>query len=353
MRNSSKIALTPAATIYSNATDTLVHIPFHGGGAAALNLAGSNAITRGYPTKITLGSTPSPLPTPGTFVKLNSVTPSAYNGYHKVLMASAADVWLDLDSSAMVDWTSGGNMSFNVIYDRFGNLLPQDIAGTITGLWANKVDGMTAHGSGSNTALIGAANASAFDLTGFRGILVVGFRQYKSAVPAAGDEYIFSLGRKVNTGAYSASGTVALLLPSGSNQAQLYFRPRTSADGGGTQTGPVQSSSMGTTAKRRACWLLDLRSTSSAAIYAYLDGVIFNSASIDLTNLVDWPSAVNGVAFGANITAALALDQLYGAQATGARISDFWWWKSSKSMVQVQRAIIKWSQMGELPLEVV
>ena len=173
MRNvSNRLAVIPKSSVYSLVTDTMMHFPLKGGGAASVILAGSNAITRGSPTKITLASTPSPLPMPGGYIKLASITPTSYNGYHKVLAAAGADVWIDLDSSSLADWVSGGAMTFNVIYDRFGREPQQGIAGTITGVWANQADGLTSHSAGTYASRI-ASPASAWDLSGFAGLLVL------------------------------------------------------------------------------------------------------------------------------------------------------------------------------------
>lgn len=359
MRNQScKYGIKPLSNVYDAVTDSMIHLPLKGGGAASVNLAGSLAITRGNPTKITLGSTPSPLPMPGTMVKLSSVTPTDYNGYHKVIAASGADVWIDLDSSSLADWTSGGAMTFNVIYDRFGALTPQDIQGTITGIWANQADGLTSHSAGTYTSRI-ATPPAAFDLSGFAGFLVVGAKIKVAAAPTA-DEYLFSIGRTSATGSYSGSGCLTARIASGGSQVVLTFRPRTVAgsDSGGAAGGTntlIYSTALGTTATRNVVFLLDLRSTSAATCYAYLDGVLKAATSLTLTNLIDWPGITNGMVIGASLNGSLTTAEYLGAAGTPsqARVKDLLWWKTTKSMVTVQRAVLKWSQTGELPVEVI
>jgi len=362
MRNSIKAvpALSPLSAIYSDVTDTLVHIPMHGGGAAAINLAAASAIVQGYPTKIVLASTPSPLPMPGTYVKLNSVTPTTYNGYHKVIAASGVNVWIDLDSSALAAWSSGGNMSFNVIYDRLGNLAQQDISGTITGLWENQTFGLTSHSAGSYTARIAEANAEAFRLDGFAGFLVIGCKVNMPANPSA-DEFVFSIGRTSATGGYAGSGGLSLRLSTTTTpQVILTFRPRTvvgsdsGGAGGGTNT-LVYSSDLGNAAIRNVVFLLDLRSTSAATCYCFLDGVQKAAGALTLTNMLDWPGITNGVVFGASLNGSLTPAEYLGAAVTPsqARVSDFVFWKTTKSLTTVQRAINRWQSCGELPREVV
>lgn len=351
-------ALSPLSAIYSSITDALVHIPFHGGGAGAINLAATQPITQGSTTKITLGSTPSPLPMAGTYVKIASVTPAAYNGYHKVLDASGANVWLDLDSGAFDPWTSGGAMSFNVLYDRAGNLPAQDVRGLVTGIWANPADGLTTDSGGSYTSAIPSADLSAFDLDGFAGFVVLSVDVLAPATPSA-EEFIFSIGRSSATGPYSGSGHLSMKLQVG--QAVLSFRPRTvagnDADGaGGGSNVSLYSTMLGTTAPRTVTFLLDLRDTANVPIYAYLDGVLKASASANLTNMLDWPGITNGAAIGGNLGLTLTPSNLLGAATptpSQARVQNLLWWKTTKSLADVQKAILGWATTHELPREVI
>lgn len=350
-------ALNPLSSIYDTITDTLVHIPMRGGGAGSLNLSATLAITKGSTTKITLGSTPSPLPMIGTYVKLASVVPATYNGYHRVIAASGQNVWVDLDSSAFDDWTSGGAMTFNVLYDRLGNLPAQDILGTVTGLWANPANGLTAHSAGSYTARITESDLSAFSLDGFAGFLVISADILAPATPSA-DEYIFSIGRNPATGGYSGSGCVTLRLSGG--QAVLILRPRTvaGADAGGAAGGTnllLFSTALGTAAQRTVTYLVDLRSTSSAPVYAYLDGVLKAAGSMTLTNMLDWPGITNGMTIGGSLNDSLTPSEYLGSAVTPsqARVQNLLWWKTTKSLAAVQKAILNWSMTHELPREVV
>src|SRR5574340_1034038 len=210
MRNNVKVApaLSPLSAIYSAITDTLIHIPFHGGGGAAINFAASLAVVKGYPTKVTLGSTPSPAPLCGSKVKVSGVTPTGYNGYWKVVYSNGADVYLDLDSSALGDWASGGTMSFNVLYERLGNLAAQDLSGTVTGLWADQTNGMVAHSAGTYTARI-PTGISAFYLSAFSGFLVIGAKIKISSDTPSSEKFQFSIDRQSQTGAYSGSGMIS------------------------------------------------------------------------------------------------------------------------------------------------
>ena len=143
-------------------------------------------------------------------------------------------------------------------------------------------------------------------------------------------------------------------------QVVLTFRPRTVAGsdsggaGGGTNTF-IYSSALGTTAGRTVTFLLDLRSTSSATIYAYLDGVLKAAGAITLTNLIDWPGITNGMSIGANLNGSLVASEYLGSAVTSsqARVQNLIWWKTTKSLTTVQRAIIRHAQTGELPREVV
>lgn len=354
MRNSTnRTGIKPISALYADTVAKAIHIPMHGGGSAtAINLAASLAITRGTITKITLGSTPSPLPMAGTQIKLASVVPADYNGYHTVVAASGADVWIDLDSSALADWTSGGAMSFGVLYDRFGNLASKDIQGTQTGIWANQADGLTAHSAGSYSPRIVAADAAPFDLTGYRGILMVGAKLRVTGTPTV-DEFVFSVGRSSKQATYSASGHIGVRLGGGGNQAALSFRPA-GADNDDVDTNTfAYTGNLGTSAQRRVAWLLDLRDTSTAYIYAYLDGVLKSGGTITLTGMTDWPSVANGAIIGADLNGSLAAANLLGASASGARVSDLVWLPLNKSMSSMQRLVERWSRIGELhPLDV-
>lgn len=175
------------------------------------------------------------------------------------------------------------------------------------------------------------------------------------AAPTA-DEYIFSIGRTSPTGGYSGSGCLTLRIASGGTQAVLTYRPRTVAGsdsggaGGGTNT-LVYSTSLGTTATRNMVWMLDFRTANAVTIYGYLDGVLKVSASATMTNAIDHPGITNGVVFGASLNGSLTPAEYLGSAGTPSqtRIKDLWWWKTSKSMVAVQRAISKWSKTGEIP----
>lgn len=360
MRNNVKVApaLKPLSAIYSAITDQLIHVPFHGGGAAAINFAAAQAVVPGHPTKVTLASAPSPAPLPGSKVKIAGATPSAYNGYQKVLYSNGADVYLDLDSSAFGAWSSGGAMSFNVIYDRMGNMPEQDLSGTVTGLWADQTSGLTAHSAGTYTARM-TAGIGDFDLSGFAGFLVVAMKLKIGANPST-EEFLFSMGRSSASGAYAGSGTIALSISTG-GQMTLYFRPRTvaGADAGGAGGGTNSftfSSALGTGTQRNVVFLLDLRSTSSATCYAYLDGVFKAATALTLTNMLDWPGNTNGVVFGAQLNGSLVPAAYLGAATptpSGAVVEDFLWWKTTKNLATVQRAINRWQRTGELPREVV
>src|SRR5574340_840057 len=290
MRNNVKVApaLSPLSAIYSAITDTLIHIPFHGGGGAAINFAASLAVVKGYPTKVTLGSTPSPAPLCGSKVKVSGVTPTGYNGYWKVVYSNGADVYLDLDSSALGDWASGGTMSFNVLYERLGNLAAQDLSGTVTGLWADQTNGMVAHSAGTYTARI-PTGISAFDLSAFSGFLVIGAKIKISSATPSSEEFLFSIGRSSQTGAYSGSGTIAMSISTG-GQLQLYFRPRTVAgsDSGGAGGGTnsfTHSTALGTTTQRNVVFLLD---QAQPKIQAYYEQVLADFSVNDVAHALHY-----------------------------------------------------------------
>lgn len=337
-------ALKPRSSIASRITDDLVFLPLHGGGnAAALNLAASGAITRGGTTKLTLASTPSPLPMVGTTIKLNSVTPSTYNGYHKVLDASGANVWIDLDSSALADWTSGGNVTFNVIYDKMGNMASQDVQGTLTNLWANQALGITADAAGTFTNRI-TTGIDDFDLSGFRGYLVLGANIQIAANPSA-VEFIFSLGVNDASGANTQTGAICMTIES-TGIVQFTTRPAYSGSNANTFTA-TSALSVGVTANVFA--ILDFTNMpTSATIHLFKDGVLKESEAVTVTGATDCPSNATGIAIGCKISTALALQSKLGASGSGAKVDKLLWWKSTKDFATTIEAVRRFGLNGEL-----
>lgn len=337
-------ALKPRSSISSRVTDEMVFLPLHGGGnAAALNLAAAGPITRGITTKLALASVPSLIPMVGTQLKLNSVTPSAYNGYHNVIDAGGANVWIDLDSSGLADWASGGNVTFNVIHDKMGNMASQDVQGVLTNLWANQALGITADAAGTFTNRI-TAGIEAFDLTGFRGYLVLGANVQIAANPSA-TEFIFSLGANDASGTNTPTGAICMTIES-TGIVQFTTRPAYSGANANTF---ISSGALSAGVQANVFAVVDCTNMpASGTIHVFNDGVLRESKAITITGATDCPSNATGVAIGCKISTALALQSKLGANGSGAKVDKLLWWKSTKDFATTIEAARRYAVNGEL-----
>lgn len=346
MSNAVKVApaLKSRSSIPSRVTDEMVFLPLHGGGnASAINLSATAPITRGVTTKLALGSVPSIIPMVGTQIKLNSVTPSAYDGYHKVIDASGANVWIDLDSSGLADWESGGNVTFNVIYDQMGRMASQDVQGVLTNLWANQTLGITADAAGTFTNRI-TDGIEAFDLTGFRGYLVIGANVQIAALPIA-TEFIFSLGVSDASGTNTSSGAICMAIDATGN---VQFTTRPAYSGAGVNTF-IFSGALSAGVQANIIAILDCTNIpSSATIHIFKDGVLRESKAITTTGATDCPSNAAGVAIGCKISTSLTLQSKLGSSGSGAKVDKLLWWKSTKDFAATIEAARRYAVNGEL-----
>ena len=344
MRNAIKQApaLKPISSIASRITDTLVHMPLHGGGTATINVS---AVSLGNPTRITLGAAFTGIV--GQTVKLASLGGvTQLNGYAKVIgLAPANGVVVDVDSSAFAAYTSGGTMAFNVIADSMGNLAPQDIQGTVTGIWANPANGITAHTGGTNTNRI-TTGLDAFDLSAFSGYLVLAFDLVIAATPSA-KEIVFALGCSSTPGTNSGAGCIQAAIET-SGIVTCTFRPKTAADGGGTNSF-ISSPAIGNATKRSIALVVDM--TGGGVMHIFMDGVVRTSVSLTLTNSIGNPSIAAGVAIGALIHTDLNLFYKLGSAAvtpSQAKIANLLWWKSTKGFATTMEAVKRYASTSEL-----
>ena len=346
MRNATKQApaLKPRSSVAERITDTLVHIPMHGGGSAAIAVQG---VTRGNTTTIKLASAYTGIV--GQTIKLESLgTITALNGYAKVIdLAPSDSVVIDVDSSTFPAWTAGGSMLFNVISDRMGNLAPQNILGTVTGIWDNKENGLTTHSAGTNTGLI-TTGLDAFNLAGFAGHLVLAFEIYMVAIPSD-REQLFSLGVQTGAGTNTAAGTIGVAIET-SGVVQTTFRPAAVSDGGASNT-YFNTGGIGTATKKRIAFVFDLASSpTSAMVHTFIDGVLRSSTTLTMTGAIGSPANTVGLAIGAEISPSLSLTNKLGSSTTSsqARIANLLWWKSSKGFADTVEAVRRFGVDGEL-----
>lgn len=345
MRNAIKVGIKPKNSLLLNppAGVSGCYFPMIGGGTAAINIS---AVTKGNPTYVRLGTLPAFVP--GQFVKVASAGGmTELNGYHRVLYLAASNtVVLDVDSTDFADYTSGGSVAHNVLYDAMGTLSPQDWSGTVTGLYANQLLGTTPHTGGTNTGRI-TSPPDVFDLTGFTGILYVGGLVNHNA-GSSGSETLFSVGRRDSAGANSASGTVSIGYIGAAAQLSCTFRPATASDGTGTNaaagTGALTN---GTT--HHAGWLIDCRDPSAPVIVPFLDAVQRTVASATMTNATGLPNASNGIVIGATLNTSLAMAESWGALTNVPKLRAWAWLKLTDHDLGDAYAILRrHAQYGEL-----
>jgi hypothetical protein len=337
MRNVQKIGIKPKSTLLDNPPSGVAgcYFPMVGGGTAAINIS---AVTKGNPTLVRLGSAPAFMP--GQYVKVASAGGmTELNGYHRVLYLAASNtVVLDVDSTGFDNYTSGGSVAHNVLYDAMGTLPSQDWSGTVTGLYANQLLGTTPHTGGTNTGRI-TSPPDVFDLTGFTGILYVGGLVNHDA-GASGSETLFSVGRRDSAGANSASGTVSIGYVGAAAQLSCTFRPATASDGTGTNAAAGTGSlTNGTT--HHAGWLIDCRDPSAPVIVPFLDAIQKTAASATMTNATGLPNATNGIVIGATLNTSLAVTESWGALTNVPKLRNWAWLKLTSHDLGSAYAILK------------
>lgn len=347
MYNKNRAALKPLSGVLDAipATDTVVFMPLHGGGTAAIAVSG---VSRGNPTTVSLASAYTGIV--GQSVKLASLGGiTALNGYAKVIGTITNGIVIDIDSSAMPAWTSGGTITPLVVADVMGSITPQDVLGTATGIWANPSDGLTSHLAGTWCDKLAGSNLTPFDLTGFSGIAVLAFDVYIGAAPGS-RETIFGMGVIGNAG-NSKTGTISASIGASGTAIETIFRPATAVDAAGANTF-TYSSSLGVGGRAHVAFIFDLTNPSAATAHSMTNGVLIGSSSLTLTGRTDWPSSSNGVAIGAGLDSALAIATKFGAGTTtqsGGRVQNLLWWKTTKTLTQTIRAVSRLAKSKSLP----
>jgi len=345
MRNAIKVGVKPKSTLIGNPPTGVAgcYFPLVGGGTAAINIS---AVTKGNPTVVRLGSAPAFLT--GQVVKIASAGGmTELNGYHRVIaLAPSNAVVLDVDSTDFDDYTSGGTVAHNVLYDAMGTLDAQDWSGTTTGLYANQLLGTTPHSGGTNTGRI-TAPPSVFDLSGFSGILYVGGMVNHNA-GASGSQQLFSVGRRDSTGASSASGTLSIGYVGAAAQLNCTFRPATAADGTGTNvTGGTGALTNGTT--HHAGWLIDCRDPDAPVVVPFLDAIQKTAAAANMSNAIGLPTAANGIVIGGTLNTSLAVAESWGTRTNVPKLRNWAWLKlTSHDLGDAYAILRRHAQYGEL-----
>lgn len=307
------------------------------------NFASLDPVTYGYPTRIVFGSTPTFMP--GSFITISGVVgATGLNGTHRVLWVSGNSVAIDYDSGESPLWTSGGTATPAVIQDEFSVFSAMPIQGTVTGIWSNPTLGLTAH-SGGTYSLRQTSNLNEFDLSTYAGIVVLGFEFQKTANPTA-QEYLFSLGRNTASGANSSFGNVSARIQT-DGQIMFNIRPRASADGGASNT-TLFSGAISNDIATRCALVLDMSEPNNWYVHFIRDGVLTRSNSVNMTGSVGGPSTGAGFAIGSDINASLVQTNFLGAGGSTAKVQNLYWWKTSKTMTDVFRAITRFHRNGSL-----
>ena len=339
MRNAIKQApaLTPARSVVESLTDAMF-LPMHGAQIASTNITG---ITTGYPTIIKYGSTI--LPMAGQTMKIASCTPATYNGYHTVLWAAGGGVAIDLDSSALGAWSSGGAGTFVSLRDLTGNNGPFDVSGTTTGIWAAPTAGLTPNPTGGNWVAPFTSNAL-LELTGYTGKLLIAFDFTLGAI-TTGTETVLGINLVGQSGTNTKHGGLFVGIYGAGQNPGLVYRPATAADGAGINT-TVQTGAMSATTAHLA-WIVDF-SGAAPVIRGYKNGTAIASATADMTNATGHPSLANlgaGILCGVDGTAA-ATGKL-GSAGSGAVVQNLLIQKSTESIATLVNRIRKLSALKE------
>ena len=338
MRNAIKQApaLKPARSVVESLADAMF-LPMHGAQIASTNITG---ITTGYPTIIKFGATI--LPMAGQTMKIASCTPATYNGYHTVLWAAGGGVAIDLDSSALGAWSTGGFSTFIHLRDLTGNNGPFDVAGTTTGIWAAPTSGLTAHASGSWVAPF--TSNDLLELTGYTGKLLIAFDFTLGAI-TTGNEFILGINKIDQTGTNSKYGTLTVGINGIGQNPSLYYRPVTAADGGGT-TSTVGVGAMAATTAH--CAFIADFSGAAPVLRAYKNGTAIGSVTATMTNATGQPSLANlgaGILCGVDGTGAVS--GKLGSAGSGAVIQNLVIQKSDESIATLVNRIRNLSKLKE------
>lgn len=357
--SNTKLAVKPLNSLYAAKSSGAVLLKMHGGGGAAIAItASASSIERGYPTIVTLASAPSAIAGQYVYLALDAGdTMTALTGYHRVISARSGNrLALDVDTSDYAAFSFAGSptCNFNVISDSFGNVPPQSIQGTITGIWANQGDGITGDPTaGNNTPLItDAASLAAFNLAGYRGLVAIA-AHVKTAVPSSGASGLFQIGTNGTTATYGLSGAFQIQIVNNTSPSILYkYRPKRAGSVGADQSiGANAAHNLTAGARTHIGIILDLRDFATAYVHYYKDGILAATTALTQTTGIDWPDVSNGVCIGAVISSNdLALSGKMGTNCTttGTRMENFGWWRdSAATMAEMVQYLKDMRDFGE------
>lgn len=328
--------ISPVRSIEKQTSGKPILWRLHQSDATGRNFASSNPIQFGRPTIITLGSSATYMA--GSWVTISGVVgPTDLNGTFRVLWCSGSSLAIDYDSGESAAWVSGGAVASAIIKDEFNVFSAMPIQGVTTNIFDNPSFGLTPASGGSNSPRQ-TSGLTEFDLTTHTGVLVIGFEGYKAASPTS-IEYLFSLGRNAATGANSASGNISARINT-DGQIVFFVRPASATDGGASNTS-LFSGTIANTTRFKIALVLDMTDPANWFAHLFLNGVLTRSNAVTMTGASGGISTANGVAFGADMNASLALTNLLGVGGSGCRVRNMLWWKTNKSVTSVIRAVTK------------
>lgn len=350
MRNARLSGIKSARKAVAAAAEVPVLWRLHQSDNTARNFGATSPVAPGYPTVITLGGATTSM-AGGWVTVSNVVGMTELNGTWRVLWRGPGNtIALDVDSGAFSPWVSGGTLTPIVIQDEFRQAPAMPIQGTVTDVWSNPMFGLTAHSSGTYS-LRQTSGIEAFDLTGFRGRLVVGCGLWFSAAPSA-DEGIFSVGTNGAADVGSASGLVMINLENSRN-LKMTFRGAAAADGGAANNF-LFSGALTLSTPYKVAFVLDFDGfPSTGEGHVVVDGAHVRSYAFNLAGVVDAPSTASGLVIGTRIltgpTFNLSSGRM-GALGSGARLQELLWWQTSKSLTDTMRAVQAWHRAGSMRL---
>lgn len=326
--------------------------PCIGGGAAGIGVSG---VSRGNPTVLRLASTPTFLV--GQKVRLYSlggITTLNGNSYTVLGRRDGVSnaIAIDVDSSAMADWTSGGTCAGDVFSDVFGNAPTMQVAGTLTNVWDQQQDGILSAAAGTYSSGLMPVS-SLFSMTGFTGMLLLAMDYYAPAsLPTSGSGWAFSSGRPTNSGAKTASGCVSMGYYGGSSSTVLMFRPACASDGSSVIT-TRSAPGLVAAARNHVAYIVDCRTPAAPVIYGYLNGQQRGATNADMTAATGLPTAADGVALLSGITTTGTQNEYLGPNGTASRVRNLLWAKLSAStdLAVAQRIIQKLAVDRVMPYE--
>lgn len=349
MRSARLSGIKSARNAVAAAAEVPVLWRLHQSDNTARSFGATSPVAPGYPTVITLGGASTSMA--GGWATISDVVGmTELNGTWRVLWRGAGNtIALDVDSGAFSPWVSGGTLTPTVIQDEFQQAPAMQIQGTVTGVWGNPMFGLTAHSGGSNS-LRQTAGIDAFDLSGFRGRLVVGCGLWINAAPS-GDEGVFSVGVNSASGAGTAAGAVTINLEA-SRELKFMVRPASATDGAGSNNF-AYSGALTLQTSYKVALIVDFDGfPATGESHIVLDGAHVRSYAMTMTGATDAPGIAAGMAIGARIGngPSYAIGGLMGSLGSGLRLQELLWWKTSKSLTDTMRAVQAWHRAGSLRL---